>query len=838
MLDHHHGIALIHQLVQHLQQLAGVLEMQAGGRLVEDIEGAACRPARQLLGQLDPLRLAARKGGRRLAHMHIAQADALEGLHLVAHRRHGLEKVGGLLDGHVQDVRDRLALEQDLQGFAVVALALADVAGDVDVGQEVHLDLDQPVALTSFAAPALDVEAEPSGAIAAGLGLRQLAEPVADGLEGARIGGRVGPGRAANGRLVDIDDLIEIFQALDPLVGRGRVRGVVQPASRGLIEGLDGEGGLAAAGHPGDAGEHAHRDLAGDVLQIVAPGADDLQQLLLVDGPALFRHRDFARPGQILAGQAFRVGHDVGWLALGDDLAAMNAGGRAHVDHMVGGENRLLVMFDHQHRIAQVAQALEADQQPVIVALVQADGGFVQHIEHAGQARADLRGQPDTLALAAGQGAGIARQVQIVQAHIHEEAQAVVDLLQDPPGDFHLLVRQGFFQTFEPIAGLADGQQRDLGHVFAGDLHRQGFGFQAIAVAGFAGRIGLITAQLLAHPGGIGLAPAPLQIGQHALEGLVDLIFASVVVIDEVDLLTAGAVQDHLAGLLGQLVPGDIHREVIMAGQGLQGLGVEGRRPLGPRRHRALVQALVLVRNDHVGVKGQLGPQTVADRAGAEGVVEREQPRLDLADGEAGHRTGELLGKQQPPRLLLVLFLNRPFGHGDTIGQAQSGLQRVRQPLFHVGLGDDAVDHHVDVVLELLVENGGVLDGVEFPVDLQALEARALPLGDLLAILALATAHHRRQQIEPCALGQGGDLVDHHTDGLAFDRQAGGRRIGHAHPRPQEPHIVVDLGHRAHGGARVAAGGLLLDGDGRRQAFDQVHVRLAHQLQELARIGR
>jgi len=33
------------------------------------------------------------------------------------------------------------------------------------------------------------------------------------------------------------------------------------------------------------------------------------------------------------------------------------------------------------------------------------------------------------------------------------------------------------------------------------------------------------------------------------------------------------------------------------------------------------------------------------------------------------------------------------------------------------------------------------------------------------------------------------------------------------------------------------AGGLLLDGDGRAQAFDQVHVGLVHQLQELAGIG-
>ena len=80
--------------------------------------------------------------------------------------------------------------------------------------------------------------------------------------------------------------------------------------------------------------------------------------------------------------------------------------------------------------------------------------------------------------------------------------------------------------------------------------------------------------------------------------------------------------------------------------------------------------------------------------------------------------------------------------------------------------------------------------------------------------------------------------VDHLDDGLRLDRQAGGGRIGHADARPEQAHVVVDLGHRADGGARIAAGGLLLDGDRRRQALDAVDVRLAHQFQELAGVGR
>jgi len=59
VLDHDHRIALIDEFMQHFEELGDIVEMQTGGRLVEDIEGAARRPPGKLLGELDPLSLAA-----------------------------------------------------------------------------------------------------------------------------------------------------------------------------------------------------------------------------------------------------------------------------------------------------------------------------------------------------------------------------------------------------------------------------------------------------------------------------------------------------------------------------------------------------------------------------------------------------------------------------------------------------------------------------------------------------------------------------------------------------------------------------------------------------------
>ena len=117
--------------------------------------------------------------------------------------------------------------------------------------------------------------------------------------------------------------------------------------------------------------------------------------------------------------------------ALGDDLAAMDAGGRADVDDVVGLADRVLVVLDDDHGVAEVAQVLERVEQAGVVALVQADRGLVEDVEHAGQPRADLRGEADALALAAGERAGGAGEGEVVEADIDQEFQALADLLED-----------------------------------------------------------------------------------------------------------------------------------------------------------------------------------------------------------------------------------------------------------------------------------------------------------------------------------------------------------------------------------------------------------------------
>ena len=213
---------------QHLEQAAGVLEVQSGRGLVEDVEGVPGRAAAQLAGQLHPLGLAARERGCRLAQAHVAQPDVDQCLHVTGDRRLALEEGQRLLTRHVEHVGDRLAPEGDLERVAVVARAVADLAGHVDVGQEVHLDLDGPVARAGLAATAAHVEGEAAGLVPAHLGFGRLGEELADVVEDAGVGGGVRARRATDGRLVDVDHLVEVLHTLDLAVPSRQRLGPVQ----------------------------------------------------------------------------------------------------------------------------------------------------------------------------------------------------------------------------------------------------------------------------------------------------------------------------------------------------------------------------------------------------------------------------------------------------------------------------------------------------------------------------------------------------------------------------------------------------------------------------------
>ena len=131
----------------------------------------------------------------------------------------------------------------------------------------------------------------------------------------------------------------------------------------------------------------------------------------------------------------FRFALDLRRRALGDDVAAVLARARAHVDEPVGAAHHLLVVLDDDHGVAEVAQPLERPDQPVVVALVEPDRRLVEDVEDADELRADLGREPEPLRLAARERRRGAVEREVADADVVEERQPLADLLDDPGAD-------------------------------------------------------------------------------------------------------------------------------------------------------------------------------------------------------------------------------------------------------------------------------------------------------------------------------------------------------------------------------------------------------------------
>src|ERR1700729_6725 len=269
VLDDDDGVAAVDEPAQDAQEFADVFEVQPGGGLVQDVDGPAGGAALQFGGELDPLRFAAGQGGGGLAQADISQADAGEGLEVAVDGRDRLKEGGGFLDRHGQHGGDGLALVVHGQGVGVVPGAVADLARDVHVRQELHLDLDGAVAGAGFAAAAFDVEGEPAGLGAADLGLGGGREQLPDVVENPGVGGRVGPGGPPDRALVHVHHLVQLAHPGDPDVPARHGPGAVQLPGQRVVEDVVDQRRLPRPRHPGHRDPAAHRDRHIHVLQVV-----------------------------------------------------------------------------------------------------------------------------------------------------------------------------------------------------------------------------------------------------------------------------------------------------------------------------------------------------------------------------------------------------------------------------------------------------------------------------------------------------------------------------------------------------------------------------------------
>ena len=246
--------------------------------------------------------------------------------------------------------------------------------------------------------------------------------------------------------------------------------------------------------------------------------------------------------------------------------------------------------------------------------------------------------------------------------------------------------------------------------------------------------------------------------------------------------------------------------------------------------HRPLAQGLVPVRHHQFFVQFHAEAQPRTVRAGAEGIVEGKEPRLDLLNADIAHGAGVFCGIE----LLFPLA-----GYDDqSFRQLERRFQAVRQPLFDSALDDEAVHDHGDIVLDVFIQLNLFVQRVNDAVHFRAGVACLAVAFQLFGIFALSAPHDGRVDQNLAPLGHRHHLVRDLIYRLPFDPAAAFRAVRFAHAREQKTEIIVNFRHRAHRGAGIIGCGLLVDGNGGRQTLDGLDVRLFHLSQKHARVAR
>ena len=467
-----------------------------------------------------------------------------------------------------------------------------------------------------------------------------------------------------------------------------------------------------------------------------------------------------------------------------DDLAAVLTRAGADVDDPVGVTDGVLVVLDHDQGVAEVLEADQGLDQPLVVALVEADRRLVEDVEDADQAGADLGRQPDPLGLTAAEGARGPVEGEVVEADVEQEVEPLQDLLEHPLAD--LALAGGELDGAEVVGALVDREGADLGDVLAAavlvaERDRHGHRLEAAALADRARHLAHEALEPLAADVGLRLAVAALDVALHPLElGVVGPLAAVAVAGDDVDLARV-AEQQRLLALGGDVLPRRVEVEAELLAERVHQLEeVVGDVGLAPRLDRALAEGRGRVGHDQLGVDLHAGAQAVALGAGAERRVERERPGLELVGVDrvvvgARHPLGELLLAAG----VLGVEVDE-VEHHQPGGQVERRLDRVGQPALGGRLDREPVDDHLDGVLALLVEGGRAVERVGLAVDPGPREPLRLQLPEELDVLALATSDDRGQHLERGPLLESQDPVDDLLGRLPLDRRPAGRAVGAA----------------------------------------------------------
>ena len=295
----------------------------------------------------------------------------------------------------------------------------------------------------------------------------------------------------------------------------------------------------------------------------------------------------------------------------GDDAPAVLTRARPDIDQIVGLPHHRFVVLHHQDAVALIAQVAQGVDQTLVVAWMQPDRRFVEHIADAHQARPDARRQSHTLQFAAAERVGGPVQGQVVHAHLVKELQPLEDLTDQRFRD--RLVFGAELQLLEEVLRIADRQGRDLANRLAAKQDAVRLGPQSRTVAGAADDLAAERRELI-QPRLAGRGRQFLFEQRQQPDEVVRVPFCA----------CRRATVSKSPGSTGQ---GRLPVEFPGRHEGRQfrfQLSSVGPREVAPGEHRTVGQRLVGVGDHQLGIELDAQPHPFAFRADAVRAVETE----------------------------------------------------------------------------------------------------------------------------------------------------------------------------------------------------------------------
>ena len=257
--------------------------------------------------------------------------------------------------------------------------------------------------------------------------------------------------------------------------------------------------------------------------------------------------------------------------------------------------------------------------------------------------------------------------------------------------------------------------------------------------------------------------------------------------------------------------------------------------------NRAFVQTARWIGDDDFRIQHQLETQALAIRTGTPRRIETEYARLQFRKRAMAVGASQMFAEQD------IAFDSLVFGCLDqkhSISELQCRLDGVSQTGFIFSKliissapHHQSVHHRFDIVDDIAIQFDFRIQGDDLTIDTRADVTPFSQCFDHLMVMPFFVPHDRGQNQQAAACCQLQQFIDHLLGALSGNDHPAAWAVRNADPGVKQTQVVINLGDRPHRRSRVFADTLLIDGYGRAQTFDLVHIGLFHLPQKLTRIG-